>query len=92
MPKGTCGVISFCLKGGYDAAVKFSDNLSLISIATHVADCRSCLLHPASTTHRQLTEEQLLNAGISPGLVRLSVGIEDIKDILFDIEQALRKV
>ncbi|HZK21234.1 MAG TPA: O-acetylhomoserine aminocarboxypropyltransferase/cysteine synthase family protein [Oscillospiraceae bacterium] len=92
MPNGTCGVISLCIKGGYDAAVKFSDSLSLVSIATHVADCRSCLLHPASATHRQLTKEQLQNAGISPGLVRLSVGIEDVEDIIYDIEQALGKV
>ncbi|MBQ8504428.1 MAG: O-acetylhomoserine aminocarboxypropyltransferase/cysteine synthase [Clostridia bacterium] len=89
MPKGTCGVISFGVKGGREAATKFMDSLKLASIVTHVADAKTCVLHPASTTHRQLTEQQLIEAGVKSDLVRLSVGIEDVNDIIADIEQAL---
>src|SRR5699024_5728250 len=89
MPKGTCGVISAELKGGREAAVQFLDHLQLASIATHVADAKTCVLHPASHTHRQLTDEQLVSAGISPGLVRLSIGIEHVDDLIADMEQAL---
>lgn len=92
MPNGTSGVISFGIKGGRSAAMKFADNLKLASIATHVADCRTCLLHPASTTHRQLSEQQLTKIGVTPDLIRLSVGIEYIDDIIADIDQALLKV
>lgn len=91
MPNGTCGVISFELKGGRDSAVQFMDSLKLASIVTHVADAKTCVLHPASHTHRQLTDEQLVEAGVSPGLIRLSVGIENVKDIIADLEQALEK-
>ncbi|MBQ2793971.1 MAG: O-acetylhomoserine aminocarboxypropyltransferase/cysteine synthase, partial [Clostridia bacterium] len=89
MPNGTCGVICFGIKGGREAATKFMDSLKLAAVVTHVADTRTCVLHPASTTHRQLTDEQLVECGVSPDLIRLSVGIEDIEDILADIEQAL---
>ena len=89
MPKGPCGVISFELKGGREAAVKFMDSLKLASIVTHVADAKTSVLHPASHTHRQLNDEQLVAAGVSPGMIRLSVGIEHIEDILEDLEQAL---
>lgn len=89
MPKGTCGVISFELKGGREAAVKFMDSLKLASIVTHVADAKTSVLHPASHTHRQLNDEQLVAAGISPGMVRFSVGIENIEDIIDDLTQAL---
>ncbi len=89
MPKGTCGVISFGVKGGREAATKFMDSLKLASIVTHVADSKTCVLHPASTTHRQLSEQQLLEAGVKSDLIRLSVGIEDVEDIIADIEQAL---
>ncbi|QNK41169.1 O-acetylhomoserine aminocarboxypropyltransferase/cysteine synthase family protein [Caproicibacter fermentans] len=92
MPHGTCGVISFGVKGGRDAAAKFMENLELASIVIHVADLRTCVLHPASTTHRQLNDEQLKDAGISPNMIRLSVGIENIEDILGDIKQALAKL
>ena len=92
MPKGTCGVISFGIKGGREAAVKFMESLKLAAIVTHVADARTCVLHPASTTHRQLSDAQLAEAGVSPDLIRMSVGIEYIGDILADIEQALEKV
>ena len=91
MPNGTCGVISFELKAGREAAVKFMDSLKLASIVTHVADARSCVLHPASHTHRQLNDEQLKAAGISPGLIRLSVGIENVEDIIDDLAQALEE-
>ena len=91
MPHGTSGVISFGVKGGREAATKFLDSLKLASVVTHVADCRTCALHPASTTHRQLTDEQLVAAGINPGLIRLSVGIENIDDIIEDLTQALAK-
>ena len=89
MPNGTSGVISFGVKGGREAATKFLDSLKLASVVTHVADCRTCALHPASTTHRQLTEQQLEECGVKPDLIRLSVGIEYIDDILSDVEQAL---
>lgn len=89
MPGGTCGVISFGVKGGREAATKFMDSLKLASIVTHVADAKTCVLHPASTTHRQLTEQQLLECGVKSDLIRLSVGIEDAEDIIADIEQAL---
>ena len=92
MPDGTSGVISFGVKGGRAAATKFMDSLRLAAIVTHVADARTCCLHPASTTHRQLTDEQLEECGVSPDLIRLSVGIENPADILADIEQALAQV
>ena len=89
LPNGSCGVMAFGLKGGRDFSIRFMDSLRLISIATHVADCHSCVLHPASHTHRQLTDEQLEEAGISPDLIRLSVGIEDADDLIADIRQAI---
>ena len=89
LPRGTCGVISFGLKGGRAAAVRFMDSLKLAAIVVHVADARTGVLHPASTTHRQLTDAQLAAAGIGPDLVRLSVGIEDAADIIADLDQAL---
>ena len=89
LPNGSCGVMAFGLKGGRDFSIRFMDSLRLISIATHVADCHSCVLHPASHTHRQLTDEQLEEAGISPDLIRLSVGIEDADDLIDDIRQAI---
>lgn len=92
LPNGTCGVISFSIKGGRPAAVRFMDSLQLASIEVHVADIRTCVLHPASATHRQLTEEQLVAAGIDGGLIRLSVGIENVDDIIADVKQALEKV
>lgn len=92
LPKGACGVISFGIKGGREAAVKFMDSLKLAAIVVHVADLRTCVLHPASTTHRQLTEEQLIGAGIGSDLIRMSVGIENADDIIADIEQALNEV
>lgn len=92
MPHGTCGVISFGTKGGREAAMRFMDSLKLASVVTHVADLRTCVLHPASTTHRQMSDEQLKEAGISSDLIRMSVGIENVADILEDIEQALQKV
>ncbi len=90
LSKGACGVISVGIKGGRAAATKFLDNLKLLNIVVHVADARSCALHPASTTHRQLTEEQLNACGVRPEQVRLSIGIENIEDILADLDQALR--
>ncbi len=92
LPNGSCGVIAFGLKGDRATAVKFMDSLELINIVTHVADARTCVLHPASHTHRQLSDEQLLEAGVAPDLIRLSVGIEDVNDILDDIKQALAKI
>ena len=92
MPKGTCGVVSFGIKGGREAATVFMDSLKLAAIVTHVADARTCCLHPASTTHRQLTDEQLEECGVSPDLIRFSVGIEDADDIISDIQQALDKI
>lgn len=92
MPNGTCGVISFGLKGGRDVSVSFMDNLKLAAIVTHVADARTCVLHPASHTHRQMTDEQLVEAGVQPDLIRFSVGIENADDIIADIEQALENI
>ena len=89
MPNGTCGVITFGIKGGREAAVRMMDNLKMIAIVTHVADARSCVLHPASHTHRQMNEQELLEAGVQPDLIRFSVGIENIEDIIADLEQAL---
>ena len=89
LPNGSCGVISFGLKGGRDVSIKFMDNLKLAAIVTHVADARTSVLHPASHTHRQLTDEQLIEAGVQPDLIRFSVGIENAEDIIADIEQAL---
>lgn len=89
MPNGTCGVMAFGIKGDRTTAIRFMDHLKLTAIVTHVADARTCILHPASHTHRQMTEEQLLEAGISPDLMRLSVGIENVDDIIGDLEQAL---
>ncbi len=91
MPQGSCGVIAFGLKGDRDTAIRFMDSLRMISIVTHVADAKTCVLHPASHTHRQLSEEQLREAGIAADLIRLSVGIEDVEDIIADIQQALDK-
>lgn len=88
----SCGVLAFGIKGGRERSIKFMDNLKLISIVTHVADARSCVLHPASHTHRQLSDEQLIAAGVRPDLIRLSVGIEDINDILNDIDQAMKSL
>lgn len=92
LPKGCSGVISFTIKGGRENAVKFMDSLKLASNVVHVADIRTCVLHPASSTHRQLTDEQLVAAGINPGLIRFSVGLENVDDIIEDIEQALAKI
>jgi O-acetylhomoserine (thiol)-lyase len=92
LPNGSCGVMAFGLKGDRDKAIKFMDSLKMICIVTHVADARTCVLHPASHTHRQLSEEQLRAAGIAPDLIRLSVGIEDVDDIIDDIRQALDKL
>nr|WP_314632237.1 O-acetylhomoserine aminocarboxypropyltransferase/cysteine synthase family protein [uncultured Mogibacterium sp.] len=91
LPNGSCGVIAFGVKGGREAAVKFMDSLKLAAIVTHVADSRTCVLHPASTTHRQMNDEELAAAGISQDLVRMSVGIEDIDDIIADVDQALEQ-
>ncbi len=92
MPNGTCGVVSFGVKGGRDAATVFMDSLQMAAIVTHVADARTCCLHPASTTHRQLSDEQLVDCGVSPDLIRFSCGIEAAEDIIADIEQALEKI
>jgi O-acetylhomoserine (thiol)-lyase len=92
LPNGSCGVIAFGLKGDRQTAVEFMDSLKMIAIVTHVADARTCVLHPASHTHRQLSDEQLREAGVAPDLIRLSVGIEDCDDILEDIRQALDKI
>ncbi len=89
LPKGCSGVVSFRIKGGREGAVKFMDKLKLAAIVVHVADCRTAVLHPASSTHRQLSDEQLVQAGIDPGLIRFSVGIENVEDIIGDIKQAL---
>ena len=91
LPNGSCGVMAFGLKGDRETAIKFMDSLEMINIVTHVADVRTCVLHPASHTHRQLSEEQLKAAGIAPDLIRLSVGIEDVEDIIADIKQAMDK-
>ena len=90
MPNGTCGVLTFGLKGGREAAVEMMDKLKMVAIVTHVADARSCVLHPASHTHRQMNEQELLEAGVQPDLIRFSVGIENAEDIIADVEQALR--
>lgn len=92
MPNGTCGVISFGVKGGKAEAAKMMEALKLAKIVVHVADARTCVLHPASTTHRQLNDQQLLDAGIMPNMIRLSVGIEDVDDIIADFAQALEQV
>ena len=92
LPNGSCGVIAFGLKGDRATAIKWMDSLQMINIVTHVADARTCVLHPASHTHRQLSDEQLLEAGVAPDLIRLSVGIEDVEDILDDIRQALDQI
>ncbi len=92
LPGGSCGVMAFGLKGGRETAIRFMDSLQMINIATHVADARSCVLHPASHTHRQLSDEQLRDAGIAPDLIRLSIGIEDVRDILDDLRQALDRI
>ena len=92
MPNGTCGVISFSLKGTKEDAARFMDSLKLAAIVTHVADARTCVLHPASHTHRQMNDEQLKEAGVTPGLIRLSVGIENPQDIIEDLAQALEQV
>lgn len=92
LPQGSCGVMAFGLKGDRETAIRFMDSLEMINIVTHVADARTCVLHPASHTHRQLSEEQLHQAGIAPDLIRLSVGLEDIDDIINDLRQALDKI
>ena len=92
LPNGSCGVIAFGLKGTRETAIRWMDSLQMINIVTHVADARTCVLHPASHTHRQLSDEQLREAGVAPDLIRLSVGIEDVEDILDDIRQALDKI
>ena len=89
MPNGTCGVLTFGIKGSREDAIKFMDKLKLACIVTHVADARTCVLHPASHTHRQLSDEQLIEAGVAPDLIRLSVGIENVDDIIADLKQAL---
>ena len=90
--KGASGVISIVIKGGRDAAMKFMNALELASNEVHVADIRTCVLHPASATHRQLTDEQLVAAGINPGLIRFSVGLENVDDIIADIDQSLKNL
>lgn len=92
LPNGSCGVISYGVKGGREAAVKFMDSLKLAAIVVHVADARTCVLHPASTTHRQLNDQQLIAGGITPDLIRMSIGIENVEDIIADIEQALSNI
>ena len=92
MPHGTCGVVSFGVKGGREAASKFMESLNIIAIETHVADARSCCLHPATTTHRQLSDADLVAAGVGPDLIRVSLGLEDTADLIADIEQALANV
>ena len=92
LPNGSCGVLAFDLKGGREQSIKFMDSLKLAAIATHVADAKTCLLHPASHTHRQMTEEQLIEAGVAPDLIRLSVGLENVDDLIDDLKQAFDKV
>lgn len=92
LPDGSCGVLSFGIKGGRDRSIQFMDKLKLASIVTHVADSKTCLLHPASHTHRQLTDEQLQVAGIAPDLIRFSVGVENVDDIIDDLKQALEQI
>lgn len=92
MPNGSCGVIAFGLNGTREEAIKFMDSLKLACIVTHVADARTCVLHPASHTHRQLSDEQLIEAGVAPDLIRLSVGIENVNDIIADLKQAMEQI
>lgn len=92
LPNGSCGVMAFAVKGGREKAIRFMDSLKLAIIATHVADARTCLLHPASHTHRQLSDQQLMEAGIAPDLIRLSVGLENVDDLIADLKQALDKI
>lgn len=92
LPNGSCGVLAFGLKGGREKSIEFMDSLKLCTIATHVADAKTCLLHPASHTHRQMTEEQLIEAGVAPDLIRLSVGLESADDLIDDLKQAFEKV
>lgn len=92
LPKGSCGVLAFGIKGGRDRSVQFMDQLKLASIVTHVADSKTCLLHPASHTHRQMSDEQLREAGVAPDLIRLSVGLENVDDIIADLKQALEQI
>ncbi|MBO5019305.1 MAG: O-acetylhomoserine aminocarboxypropyltransferase/cysteine synthase, partial [Clostridia bacterium] len=92
LPNGTCGVISCGIVGGREAASKFMRNLKIIAIETHVADARSCCLHPATATHRQLSDEELLSAGVTPDLIRISLGLEDAQDLIADIAQALEQI
>ena len=92
LPNGSCGVVSFGLHGGRKAAEAFMKQLKVATIATHVADARSCILHPANATHRQLTDQELVACGVGPDLIRLSVGIEDVRDIIEDVENALKFV
>ena len=90
LPNGGCGVMAFAVEGDKEDAIRFMDSLNFISIVTHVADARSCVLHPASMTHRQLSEAEQIAAGVSPDLIRVSVGIENIDDIIADFDQALK--
>ena len=92
LPNGSCGVLAFGLKGGREQSIRFMDSLKLAAIATHVADAKTCLLHPASHTHRQMTEEQLIEAGVAPDLIRFSVGLENVDDLIDDLKQAFDKV
>ena len=92
MPNGTCGVIAFGIRGGRAAAEEFMKNLKVAMIATHVADAHTCVLHPASSTHRQMSDEELIAGGVGPDLIRISIGIEHVDDILADIAQALDAV
>ncbi|MBO7407483.1 MAG: O-acetylhomoserine aminocarboxypropyltransferase/cysteine synthase, partial [Clostridia bacterium] len=92
LPHGSCGVISFGVSGGREGAVRFMEGLKLAAIVTHVADARTCVLHPASTTHRQLSDRELIECGVTPDLIRFSVGIENAADIIEDIEAALAQV
>lgn len=92
LPNGSCGVLAFGIKGGREKSIEFMDSLKLCTIATHVADAKTCLLHPASHTHRQMTEEQLLEAGVAPDLIRLSVGLENVDDLIDDLKQAFEKI
>ena len=92
MPNGSCGVISFGVKGGRKAAEEFMKHLKVAMIATHVADAHTCVLHPASSTHRQLSDEELIACGVTPDLIRLSCGIENVDDIIDDLNQALASI
>ena len=92
LPNGSRGVIAFGLKGDRQTAIRFMDSLDMINIVTHVADARTCVLHPASHTHRQLSDEQLIEAGVAPDLIRLSVGIENVNDIIADLQQAMEQI